>query len=100
MNLRHPQAGETSGALARALGMGLAAVVDAAGPAAEYPDAAVAKLPPGPDAAVRLAALAGALLRDPARRQALGAAARLHLRRDCTLGGSAAAYLAAIRAWG
>ncbi|TCZ61352.1 glycosyltransferase [Roseicella aquatilis] len=100
VNLRWPIAGESSGALVRALGMGLAAVVDDAGPAAEYPDAVVAKLPPGPDPAPRLAALAGALLRDAARREALGAAARAHLRQACSLEASAAAYRAAIRDWG
>nr|WP_264185631.1 glycosyltransferase [Roseicella aerolata] len=100
VNLRWPIAGESSGALARALGMGLPAVVDDAGPAAEYPDAAVAKLPPGPEPATRLAGLLAALLRDPAALAARGVAARAHLRRHCSLAGSAAAYLAALKAWG
>jgi glycosyltransferase involved in cell wall biosynthesis len=100
VTLRHPQAGETSGALVRALGMGLPAVVDATGPAAEYPDAVVAKLPPGPEPAVRLAALVARLLRDPAGLAARGAAARSHLRREHGLAASAATYLAAIAAWG
>jgi glycosyltransferase involved in cell wall biosynthesis len=99
VNLRHPQAGETSGALVRALGMGLPAVVDATGPAAEYPDAVVAKLPPGPEPAARLAVLVAGLLRDPAGLAARGAAARSHLRREHGLAASAAAYLAAIAAW-
>jgi glycosyltransferase involved in cell wall biosynthesis len=100
VNLRWPIAGESSGALARALGMGLPAVVDDAGPAAEYPDSAVAKLPPGPQPAARLAGLLAALLRDPAALAARGTAARAHLRRHCSLAGSAAAYLAALNAWG
>ena len=100
VNLRHPQAGESSGALVRALGMGLPAVVDAIGPAAEYPDAVVAKLPPGPEPAARLAALLAGLLRDPAGLAARGAAARAHLRRAATIEASAAAYLEAIAAWG
>lgn len=100
VNLRHPQAGESSGALVRALGMGLPAVVDAIGPAAEYPDAVVAKLPPGPEPAARLAALLAGLLRDPAGLAARGAAARAHLRQAATIEASAAAYLEAIAAWG
>jgi len=99
VNLRHPLGGESSGALVRALGLGLAAVVDAAGPAAEYPDAVVAKLPPGADAAGRLAALLAGLLRDPVQREARGAAARAWLGQRATLEGSAAAYLEAIDAW-
>ena len=100
VNLRHPQAGESSGALVRALGMGLPAVVDAVGPAAEMPEGTVARLAPGPGAAPRLAALLAALLRDPPRRAAQGAAAREHLRRHCSLEASARAYRAAIAAWG
>ncbi|TDH64675.1 glycosyltransferase [Dankookia rubra] len=99
VNLRHPQAGETSGALVGALGMGLPAVVDATGPAAEYPDAVVAKLPPGPEPAARLAALVAGLLRDSAGLAARGAAARAHLRQEHGLAASAAAYLDAITIW-
>ena len=99
VNLRHPLAGESSGALVRALGMGLPAVVDAAGPAAEYPADAVATLPPGPEPAARLARLIGDLLGDPARRAALGDAARAHVRRSCRLEDSATATLAAIADW-
>ncbi|RAI58405.1 hypothetical protein DOO78_13705 [Roseicella frigidaeris] len=100
VNLRHPLAGESSGALVRALGLGLPAVVDGAGPAAELPPAAVTWLPPGPEPAPRLAALLAALLRDPDRRAAQGAAARAHLRRHCSLEASARAYRAAIADWG
>lgn len=99
VNLRHPLAGESSGALVRALGMGLPAVVDAAGPAAEYPDTVVAKLPPGPEPAARLASVLGRLLRDPVRRAEQGVAARLHLRQACRLEASVAAYRAAMEAW-
>ncbi|MFC7474401.1 glycosyltransferase [Dankookia sp. GCM10030260] len=99
VNLRHPQAGENSGALVRALGMGLPAVVDAVGPAAEYPDAVVAKLPPGPAPAARLADLVAGLLRDPAGLAARAAAGRAHIRRANSLEASAAAYLEALAAW-
>jgi hypothetical protein len=80
--------------------MGVPAVVDGAGPAAEYPDAAVAKLPPGPEPAARLAALLAGLLRDKAALAMRGAAARAHLRTHCSLAASAAGYLEAIRSWG
>jgi glycosyltransferase involved in cell wall biosynthesis len=99
VNLRHPVAGESSGALARELGTGLPAVVDDAGPASEYPDAILAKLQPGPEPAARLAALLTDLLRDPAALAARGAAARRHMRQHCTLEASAAAYLDAIATW-
>ncbi|MBK1660650.1 glycosyltransferase [Paracraurococcus ruber] len=99
VTLRHPIAGESSGALVRALGLGLPAVVDAVGPAAEYPAAVVATLPPGPGMADRLAALVDALLRDPARRAAMGAAARAHLRQHARLDASAAAVRRAVGLW-
>ncbi|MDO9707379.1 glycosyltransferase family 4 protein [Paracraurococcus lichenis] len=99
VNLRQPQAGETSGALVRALGMGLPAVVDATGPSAEYPDSVVAKLAPGPEPAARLAALIGGMLRDPAGLAARGEAARAHLRRHHALDASARLYLEAIDVW-
>jgi glycosyltransferase involved in cell wall biosynthesis len=99
VNLRHPLAGESSGALVRALGMGLPAVVDAAGAAADFPDAVVAKLPPGPAPAARLAVLVAGLLREPVGLAVRAAAARVHVRQENSLGASAAAYLAAIAAW-
>lgn len=97
VNLRAPIGGESSGALVRALGMGLPAVVDGVGPAAEY--AAAALLPPGPDAAPRLAALLANLLADPGALAARGAAGRDDIRRHCTPEASAAAMLAALREW-
>jgi glycosyltransferase involved in cell wall biosynthesis len=100
VNLRWPLAGESSGALVRALGMGLPALVDDAGPAAEWPDHMVAKLPAGPDPLPLLTAAIAALLADPAGLAARGAAAAAHLRTHCAPATSAAAYLAAIRDWG
>jgi hypothetical protein len=60
----------------------------------------VAKLPPGPEPAARLAKMLAALLRAPEERAARGAAAQSHLRQECSLEASVAAYLAAIRDWG
>ncbi|MBC4014934.1 glycosyltransferase family 4 protein [Siccirubricoccus deserti] len=99
VNLRAPLAGESSGALVRALGMGLPALVDDAGPAAEWPDAVVAKLPVGPEPLPRLGAAIGALLADPAGLAARGSAAAVHVRAACAPAVSAAAYLAALRDW-
>jgi glycosyltransferase involved in cell wall biosynthesis len=99
VNLRAPLAGESSGALVRALGMGLPALVDDAGPAAEWPDAVVAKLPAGPEPLPRLVAAIGALLADSVGLAARGAAAAAHVRAACAPAASAAAYLAALRDW-
>ncbi|MCO6416364.1 glycosyltransferase [Siccirubricoccus sp. KC 17139] len=100
VNLRWPLAGESSGALVRALGLGLPALVDAAGPLGEWPDAVVAKLESGPELLPRLAAAIGALLADPAGLAARGAAAAAHLRVAADPALSVAAYLQAIRDWG
>jgi glycosyltransferase involved in cell wall biosynthesis len=100
VSLRWPLAGESSGALVRALGMGLPALVDGAGPAAEWPDEVVAKLPAGPDPAARLAAAIARLLGDSSGLARRGAAAAALVRRDCAPAASAAAYLTAIRDWG
>lgn len=101
LNLRFPVAGETSGALVRALGMGLPALVYDFGPAAEYPDPILAKVAYRPgDPAQAVAQAIGALLANPAGLRARGHAARAWLRRHCTVENSAAAILDAIVAWG
>ncbi len=100
LNLRFPVAGESSGALVRALGMGLPALVHDFGPAAEYPDRIVAKLGLGPDPVPALAQAIAGLLADPAGLAARGREARAFLRRHCSLEASATAYLEAIKAWG
>jgi glycosyltransferase involved in cell wall biosynthesis len=97
VNLRDPSGGESSGALTRASGMGLPALVDGVGPSAEHPH--VAWLAPGPDAVPRLAATIAALLADPVALAARGAAGRDDMRRRCTPEGSAAAMLAAVLDW-
>jgi glycosyltransferase involved in cell wall biosynthesis len=97
--LRFPVAGESSGTLARALAMGTPAIAYDFGPAAEYPDAAVAKLPFGPDPAPALARALPALLADPDALAARGEAARRHMREACGVGASAAALAEAALAW-
>jgi len=97
--LRFPSGGESSGTLARALSMGLPAIVLDHGPAAEYPDAAVHKLPFTTDAAAPLADAVAALLGDPERCTAIGAAAAAHMRDAASVEGAAAAIVAAIDDW-
>jgi len=72
LNLRYPVMGETSLSTLQALALGTVAVVSELGSYAELPDAAVVKVPPD---APWTGPVAG-LLADPARRQAMEAAAR------------------------
>jgi len=99
LSLRFPTAGETSGPLVRALGMGLPALVYDFGPAAEFPDRIVAKLGFSLDPAPAVAQAIAGLLADPAGLAARGREARDFLRRHCSPEASAAAYLEALRAW-
>jgi len=99
LSLRFPTAGETSGPLVRALGMGLPALVYDFGPAAEFPDRIVAKLGFSLDPASAIAQAIAGLLADPAGLAARGREARDFLRRHCSPEASATAYLEALRAW-
>lgn len=94
--LRFPVAGESSGTLARALGMATPALAYDFGPASEYPDAVLAKLPFTTDAAASVAAAIGALLADPAGLAARSAAARGWMQARCGVAASAEAYLASL----
>ncbi len=64
LNLRYPTFGESSGVLARALGLGCAVAVTDQGSYAELPDAACFKLPARADPAAALRGLFAALLDD------------------------------------
>ena len=98
--LRSPPAGESSGVLARALGTGLPALAYDTGPASEYPDRFVEKVPfPGPDRAGRVAEAAKRLLANRAALRARGEEARRALRRDRTPEASAGRILVATREW-
>jgi len=97
--LRHPPAGESSGVLARALGVGLPALAYDIGPASEYPDRFVEKVPFGADPAERVAEAAKRLLADRAGLRARGEEARRALRRDRTPEASAVCILAAVGEW-
>ena len=66
MLLRFPSSGESSGVLARALGMGLPALAYDTGPASEYPDRFVEKVAFSDDPAAGVAAAIKRLLADRA----------------------------------
>jgi len=97
--LRFPPAGESSAVLARALCTGLPALAYDAGPASEYPDRFVEKVPFGPDPAGRVAEAAKRLLADPAGLRARGEDARRASRRDRTPEASAERIWTAVREW-
>jgi glycosyltransferase involved in cell wall biosynthesis len=98
--LRFPAAGESSGVLARALGMGLPALAYDTGPASEYPERFVEKVAFGADgSAAGVAAAVERLLADRAGLRARGEGARRALRRERTPEASAERILAAAREW-
>ena len=99
MLLRFPSSGESSGVLARALGMGLPALAYDTGPASEYPDRFVEKVAFSDDPAAEVAAAVKRLLADRASLRGRGAEARDALRRERTTDASAARILAAMRDW-
>jgi glycosyltransferase involved in cell wall biosynthesis len=86
--LRFPTRGESSGAVARALGLGCAVLVSDHGAHAELPDAAVIKLPPRRDPTEPVRALLAGLIADRSRIARTRAAAFAHAN---TVGDAAAA---------
>ncbi|MFG0305968.1 MAG: glycosyltransferase [Phycisphaerales bacterium JB040] len=99
INLRYPSAGETSGTLVRAMGLGRPAVVFDYGSFADYPHNTAMKLPlsaenPGPlaDALVRLAT-------DEDFRDRLGRNAAHHVKTEHAIGNSVEAYRRAYDEW-
>ncbi len=96
VNLRHPSGGETSGTLIRLLGLGTPVVVTAAGPTAELPDDACAKIDLGVGEEELLAETLDLLLRDEPLRRQMGANARRHTATAHALARSAAGYAAAL----
>src|SRR6202023_3385419 len=121
LNLRYPTAGETSASLLRVMAAGRAAVVSDYAQFAELPDSVAVKVPlepprerdggwqePAPREAVaaaearevtELAARLAALLAEPERLRAMGAAAREHVRRHHDPRRAAAAVAAACAEW-
>jgi glycosyltransferase involved in cell wall biosynthesis len=99
LNLRFPLAGESSGTLARALAMGLPALVYEFGPSAEYPEDAVARLPFSREPVPALARAIAALLADRPALARRGEQARAFMRAQCSPGHSADVLLRAIGDW-
>lgn len=95
LNLRFPTLGETSAAALRVMAAGRALVVFDHGWYAEIPDGAALKVPPMDEAAL----LAGLLdlVRSPARRAALGAAAARYVTEVCDPASVAAACVDFLR---
>lgn len=92
VNLRYPTVGESSGTLARALVLGLPAIVHNFGPASEYPEGVVRKVPLEHGAPYVLAEAIEALIRQPQARQQLRQRAREHMLQHCSVEGSAQQY--------
>ena len=92
VNLRYPTVGESSGTLARALVLGLPAIVHNFGPASEYPEGVVRKVPLEPGTPYVLAEAIEALMRQPQARQHLSQRARAHMLQHCSVEGSAQQY--------
>ncbi|HEY2621046.1 MAG TPA: glycosyltransferase [Acetobacteraceae bacterium] len=97
VQLRTDSRGETSGAILDCMAAGLATVVNDHGSAAELPADTVVRLPA--DFTDTMLAEALLLLRDPARRQALAAAAKAHVANNLSPRRIAAEYHAAIEAF-
>lgn len=97
--LRSPASGESSGVLARALGAGLPALSYDAGPASEYPDRFVEKVPFGADPAGGVTDAIKRLLADREGLCMRAREARDALRRDRTTEASAGRILAAMEEW-
>jgi glycosyltransferase involved in cell wall biosynthesis len=96
INLRHPIAGETSGTVIRALGMGAVVVVVDRGAFAEIPDGAAVKVRWGADIAERLGDELVSLANNPKRRRAIGEAARSMIASRHAATQTVAAYRSAI----
>jgi len=92
VNLRYPTVGESSGTLARAMALGLPAIVHNFGPFAEWPNDIVLKVPLELGEPTALAAALESLMLDPRRCARLGQAAKRHMRACCSVERSAVMY--------
>jgi glycosyltransferase involved in cell wall biosynthesis len=94
VNLRYPTAGETSGSLIRAMGVGTPVVVSDVGAFSELPDECCIKVEVGGREEHLLAAHLLALARDPATRQRIGRNAQRHAQTHHRIEDSARGYVA------
>lgn len=98
INLRYPLAGETSGGLIRALGMGKPMLVSNVGQYAELPDDCVLKVDLGVGEEEMALAYLEALIEDPALGRRIGEQARRYIRSYHAIERSAQGYLDFLRA--
>jgi glycosyltransferase involved in cell wall biosynthesis len=92
INLRYPSAGETSGTLIRAMGMGRCCVVYDYGPFADFPTGTVAAVPIDDFSAAVLRDTLLDLIANPPRREQVASAAREHIHTTNSIQHSAGAY--------
>ncbi len=100
VNLRYPPARSSSGVLHQLLQVGAPTIISDVLHWCEYPEPAVARVPPGPDAA-ETEALQAALQRwisDPQARREASAAGRCWAAEEITAAGMANSYVAAVSA--
>lgn len=97
--LRPSSSGESSGVLARALGAGLPALAYDVGPASEYPDMLVEKMPFSADPVGGAVTALRRLLTNRGQLSARALKAREPLRRERTIEASADRILAALNEW-
>ncbi len=93
VNLRYPLAGETSGGLVRALGMGKPVLVSNAGQYAEFPDDCCLKVDLGANEQEMALAYLAALARDPELGRRIGERARRYIQAHHAIERSAQGYL-------
>jgi glycosyltransferase involved in cell wall biosynthesis len=91
-NLRYPTFGESSGTLARAIGLGCGIVVSDTGAYGELPENICLRVPAKPDPSRDLAALFGAIMDDPAALRRRRHAAHAYARRELAPAQMAARY--------
>ncbi len=84
LNLRHPTAGETSGALLRALGLGRAVIVSDVGAFAELPEGTCLKVPVGEEEIELLVEYLDLLATKPEIARSLGERARGYVAAECS----------------
>lgn len=97
VNLRYPSAGETSGTLVRALGVGAPCIVFDYGPFCDYPDDVVCKVPLVIDDSGPLTQALEDLLHDPERRSQLSARAKSYIVARHNIQACVGEYLAFVR---
>ncbi|MEP6758867.1 MAG: glycosyltransferase [Actinomycetota bacterium] len=96
-DLRYPHRGEVSGSLARAMQVGRPTIVSATGTYLDSPPGTVVTVAPGPPDPAELAARIAELAADPALRDRIGTAARVHMEELVASEATAHGYAQAIR---